>query len=155
MSVLNQIKKTFEISHTKQWYETYWAFDLHGTIMKSTYDLNDDIIHYYPYAKEALQLISKRPDIISIIWTCSYPNEIEKYKEKFAYDSIWFNEINSNPGISSNLGNFGYYEDKFYFNVLFEDKAGFDPREWEEIYDYLKTCEERNFFPNKNWSKKF
>lgn len=155
--LLTHIKKTFKISQEKEWFETYWAFDLHGTIMKPTYNLNDQSILYYPFAKETLQHICNyRPDIIPIIWTSSYPNEIEVYVKQFENDGIKFKHINSNPGISSNMGNFGYYETKFYFNVLFEDKAGFDPtKEWEPIYKYLIECFNIGYLPNKNWSKKF
>ena len=155
MAVLNQIKKTFEISHKKEWYETYWAFDFHGTIIKPTYDLNDRSIVYYPFAKDTMQLLSNRPDIVLITYTSSYPHEIEEYVRKFAEDGIIFDHKQENPGISSNMGNFGYYETKFYFNVMFEDKAGFDPREWEEIYDYLVTCEERGYLPDSKWTKKY
>jgi cytochrome b involved in lipid metabolism len=62
MSVANQIQRTFKVSFDKEWYETYWAFDIHGTILKPTYDLNEDEMEFYPYAKEALQKISKRKD---------------------------------------------------------------------------------------------
>lgn len=156
MSVLNQIKKTFKISHEKQWYETYWAFDFHSTIIKSSYNLNDNSINYYPYAKETLQLLSKRDDIIMITWTSSYPHVIKEYLKKFELDEIHFDKENENPEISSNMGNFGYYESKFYFNVLFEDKAGFDPEtEWKEIYDYLVQCENQNYLPDPRWTTKY
>jgi hypothetical protein len=111
---------------------------------------------FYPYAKSALQLISNRPDIIMILWTCSYPNEIEKYVKFFKESNINFNHINENPGISSNMGNFGYYEQKFYFNVLFEDKSGFDPEiEWKEVYDLMLFYEQNNIMPNPKWTTKY
>lgn len=156
MGLLNQIKKTFEVSHHKQWYETYWAFDIHGTLIKPTYDLNNQLVEYYPFAKEALQLLTERDDIKMILYTCSYPHEIEMYLREFEKDEIFFDHVNKNPGISSNMGNFGYYEEKFYFNVLFEDKAGFDPTtEWEEIFNYLVWCKENNYLPDPKWTTKF
>jgi len=91
-----------------------------------------------------------------ILWTCSYPSEIKKYTNKFSNDGIYFHHVNENPGISSNMGNFGYYEQKFYFNLLFEDKAGFNPEmEWKEIYKYLKWCKESNYLPDKTWTTKY
>ena len=156
MSVLNVIKNTFRIGREKEWYETYWAFDFHSTILKPTYNLNDRSIQYYPYAKEAMQIISSRDDIITIAWTSSFPNEIKDYLEQFKRDGIVFNHVGKNPGISSNLGNFGYYEDKFYFNVLFEDKAGFNAEtEWREIYHYLVKCEETGYLPDPSWTQKY
>jgi len=156
MSVTNQIRKTFEISFKKEWYNTYWVFDIHGTILKPTYNLNFNNEEFYPYAKSALQLISNRSDIIMILWTCSYPNEIEKYVKFFKELNINFNHINENPGISSNMGNFGYYERKFYFNVLFEEKSGFDPEiEWKEVYDLMLFYEQNNIMPNPKWTTKY
>ena len=83
MSVANQIQRTFDVSFKKEWYETYWAIDIHGTILVPSYDLNEENMTFYPYAKEALQKISKRKDIVMILWTCSYPNEVKKYLDFF------------------------------------------------------------------------
>ena len=150
------IQKLFDISFRKEWYETYWVFDLHGTIMKPSYDLNDKSVKYYPFAKEVLQILSKRDDIKLIMWTSSYPLEIEYYNKIFIEDGILFDAINENPTISSNNGNFGYYEKKFYFNILFDDKATFDPEnEWESIFNFLMEYEKTNFLPNKNWTTKY
>lgn len=56
--IVDFIQKMFNHSFEKEWYETYWAFDLHGTIIKPTYKGTEVI--YYPYAKETLQVIRKR-----------------------------------------------------------------------------------------------
>ena len=154
--VINAIKRMFAHSFEKEWFETYWAFDLHGTIIKPNYKKGDTSVEYYPFAKETLQLLSKRPDVKMILWTSSYPEEIEHYISKFESDEIHFDAINKNPGISSKNGNFGYYDDKFYFNVLFEDKAGYLPeREWKLVYDYLLECEKNKYLPNPNWTTKY
>lgn len=150
------ISKMFENSFKKEWYETYWAIDLHGTIIKPNYKDVSYPAEYYPYAKQVLQILSKRPDIKMILYTSSFPNEIEEYLKKFEKDEIHFDAVNENPGISSNNGNFGYYEKKFYFNVMIEDKAGFDPeKEWKHLFEFLIACETINFFPNPNWSTKY
>ncbi len=156
MSIVQQIKRTFDISFKKEWYDTYWAFDIHGTILKPSYDLNETSFEFYPYAKEALRLISKREDIHMIMYTCSYPHEIQKYLTHFTLNSISFDHVNKNPGISSNMGNFGFYDEKFYFNVLFEDKAGFDPEtEWEEVFDLMEMYNKELILPNRKWSTKY
>lgn len=150
------INKIFDISFKKEWYETYWCFDLHGTIIKPSYNLNDKNVNYYPFAKEVLQLLTRRKDIKMIMWTSSYPNEIEIYNNVFEEDGIYFDTINENPNISSNNGNFGYYEKKFYFNILFDDKAAFEPEiEWEAIYKLLLEYEKVNYLPNPNWTTKY
>jgi len=90
-----------------------------------------------------------------ILWTSSFPEEIMQYVKIFEKDGIHFDGVNKNPGISSKNGNFGYYEDKFYFNVLFEDKAGFNPeKDWKEVFEYLISCEVIGFLPDPSWTTK-
>jgi hypothetical protein len=111
---------------------------------------------FYPYAKEALQKISKRKDIVMILWTCSYPTQIDKYLEFFEKNGIHFQHANCNPGISSNNGNFGFYEDKFYFNVGFDDKFGFDPvKEWKEVFELMEHYEKEKILPDPKWTTKY
>jgi len=152
-TILKWIKKMFEHAEAKQWFETYFSFDVHGTISKPDYRKSVKEIEYYPYAKETLQLISERYDIIMIISTSSYPDEISVYNKQFEEDGIKFNYVNENPEISSDKGSFGYYKDKFYFNALLEDKSGFNPeRDWKFLYDFFKNTPYR---PNPEWSMKY
>ena len=47
----------------------------------------------------------------------------------------------------------GYYKKKYYFNVLLEDKAGFDPlKDWWFLYDYFKNTD---YLPDPTWSMKY
>jgi len=157
--ILTWIKTMFEHAEKKHWFETYWVFDLQGTISIPDYrkgikkDLAEKpVVTYYPFAKEVLQILSERSDTVIIMFTSSYPEEIEYYNEVFKKDGINFKYINENPEISSAKGSFGFYEKKMYFNVLFDDKAGFNPNtDWEPIYDYLKEAKYR---PDSSWSMK-
>ena len=154
--MIDWIKKMFAHSFEKEWFETYWAFDIHGTILVPTFRKDSYDSEFYPYAKETLQLLTKRDDIVLIISTSSYPEEIEHYQKVFKENNIHFKYINENPDIDSSKGNFGYYEDKFYFNVLIEDKAGFVPEEeWRPILLLLAYYESTNYLPDPNWSTKF
>ena len=150
------ISKMFDHSFEKEWYETYWVIDLHGTIIKPNYKDSSYPAEYYPYAKQVLQILSKRPDIKLILYTSSFPKEIEEYLKKFEEDEIHFDAVNENPGISSKNGNFGFYEKKFYFNVMIEDKAGFSSEdEWQQIYVLLKEYEKTKYLPDPKWTTKF
>jgi hypothetical protein len=152
-TILKWIKKMFAHAEQKQWFETYWSFDIHGTISKPDYRKDTKEIIYYPYAKETLQLMSERKDIVMILWSSSYPEEMKIYKETFKNDNIIFNYDGENPEVSSSKGSFGYYEKKHYFNVLFDDKCGFNPdRDWKFLYNYFKQTE---YKPNPNWSMKY
>ena len=150
------IEKMFKESFKKEWYETYWVFDLHGTIVKRTYKDKNAPIEYYPFADMVLRLLTQRDDIKLILWTSTFPSEIDRYLMQFEADFIHFDHVNSNPHISSRNGNFGYYDEKFYFNLLFDDKAGFDPKvEWEKIYKLMILYQKFNNLPDKNWSTKY
>jgi hypothetical protein len=152
-TILTWIKKMFKYAEERHWYETYWAFDIHGTISKPDYRKSEKKIIYYPYAKETLQLMSKRKDIIMFLFTSSYPDEVKIYEDIFLKDDIVFNYTNENPDISDAKGSFGYYEQKPYFNVFLEDKAGFNPeRNWKFLYDYFKNTK---YKPDPKWSMKY
>ena len=150
------IHNMFEHSFSKKWYETYWVIDMHRTLIKPTYDLNDKSLTYYPFALETMQLLTNRDDIKTIMWTSSYPQEIEEYVKELLIVGVEFDNINENPDISSNNGNFGYYEKKFYFNIIIDDKAAFLPdSDWEPIYHLFMEYEKNGFLPNPKWTTKY
>jgi hypothetical protein len=150
------VTKMFAHSFKKQWYETYWGIDLHGSAILPNHTKDKQIIEYYPFAKETLQILSARPDIIIFTYTASYPEQLQSYLEQFEKDGIHFNYINENPEISEEKGHFGCFDKKPYFNVLIEDKAGFDPeKDWADLYYLMKYYETINHKPDPNWSRKF
>jgi hypothetical protein len=134
--ITRAIKNCLRHAKERGWEKTYWAIDIHGTILKPNYKTNEISREFYPGALEALRLLGKRKDIVKILYTCSYPHEIEQYVEHFANHGIHFDHINENPEVID--GAYGYYKDKFYFNVLMDDKAGFDGEtDWAEIYKIM------------------
>ncbi len=127
MSIVKSIRiNHYEHMIKRNWDHTYWAVDIHGTILKPNYEYGNIPKEFYPYAKEALQYISKMEDVVMILYTCSHPHEIEQYIEYFKENDIHFKYINENPEVKTNLDGYGCYDKKPYMNVLFEDKAGFD-----------------------------
>ncbi len=133
--ITRAIENCLRLAREKNWEKTYWAFDIHGTILKPNYRPNEISREFYPGAKETMQVLSQRMDIVRILYTCSYPHEIAQYLAYFEEHGIRFHHVNENPEVAN--GGYGYYVDKFYFNVLMDDKAGFDgERDWMEI---LKT----------------
>lgn len=136
--IITHIKNMFEYVKKKGWDKLYVAVDLHGTTIKPDYNRDTNEMIFYDFAKETLQILTKREDIILIMYTSSYPDEIDKYIDILKNNNIIFNYINSNPEVSEENGSFGYYKDKMYFNILLEDKAAFDPKkDWEPIYNYF------------------
>jgi len=148
--LVDVIQKQWARQHRNKWYESFWLFDLHGTIIEPNHRRGNCEVVYYPYAKEVLQILTNRQDIRTIIFTSSYPEELKGYDELFKKDGINFKYLNENPEICEENGMFGYYKLKPYFDVMFEDKAGFNPNtEWELIYVLLKSTV--SFIPDIKW----
>jgi len=142
MSILKAIKKTEKRAAERGWNKVFYFFDIHETVLYPDYN-NKEKLRFYPYAKEVLQYLSERKDISISVYTCSYPDEIARYIEFFKENDIYFEMVNKNSEVANN--SYGYYRDKPYFNVLFEDKAGFDAEEdwlWVAEYFGLSAIEE-------------
>jgi hypothetical protein len=138
MSVVRAIENAYKQKQERGWDKMYWAFDIHGTILKPNYESGNIPKDFYPFARTALQFISGMEDVVLILYTCSHPHEIELYLEYFKLNGIIFDYVNENPEIKTSMEGYGNYDKKPYMNVLFEDKASFDPEiEWSEVYHYL------------------
>lgn len=139
MSIKNSIAVNhFELKEKRNWDKTYWAFDIHGTILRPNYTYGNTPDDFYPMAKETLQFISKLPDVVMFLYTCSHPHEIDEYLALFKKFDIDFKYVNENPEVKTEKEGYGNYDKKPYMNVLFEDKAGFNPEtEWQEVWDLL------------------
>lgn len=134
MSIVKAFDIAFNKMKTRKWDWIYVVVDIHDTIIKGDY--NNETFDYYPYAKEVLQILSKREDIVLILWSSSHSKQLKEYYSNFIKDNIDFDFINENPIELTN-----YLQDfskKFYFNVGIDDKFGFIPEiEWKELYNYL------------------
>src|SRR5688572_30992358 len=134
--ITRAIENAFRHQEQRGWAKTYWAFDVHGTILKPNNRRDVISTEFYPHAIEVMQSLSKRTDIVRILYTCSYPHEITQYLKLFSDHDIHFHYVNRNPEVAD--GGYGYYKEKFYFNVLFEDKAGFSGEEdWKLIKEVM------------------
>ncbi|PTB98046.1 hypothetical protein C9994_00380 [Marivirga lumbricoides] len=139
--ITKAIKKAFELAKTRGWDKTYWAIDIHETILEPNWSDNELPTKFYPLAKEALQILTCRRDICCILYTCSHPSEIEKYCALFAAHNIYLSYVNENPEVINKR--YGNYSKKPYFNVLFEDKAGFDAlSDWKKVISALEQYPE-------------
>ena len=136
MDIIRAIENSFKNAQERNWDITYWAVDLHGTISRFNYSNENLNPIYYPFSKEVLQILSKNNSIKLILFTCSYMENCNKIIEIFKNDDIYFDFVNENPEAKNT--NYGDYSKKIYFNVLLEDKAGFEPeKDWEDIYNFL------------------
>ena len=108
----------------RNWEKIYVAVDLHGVICPPDYKKSGEHTDFYPYAKETLQMLSKRKDVCLILWTCSYPNELKETLLWLKDNDIKMDYVNENPEChSTRLGDFSK---KFWAAVILDDKAGFE-----------------------------
>lgn len=137
MNLFN-IRRTFEMKKVKGWPEVYFCIDLHGTIIPSGKSSDDmtDATTFYPDAKEVLQNLSRRKDIILILWTSTPADRLGAVIKFLQANDIWFIYYNENPHAKNTpRSDFGR---KFYFSVLLDDRAGFEPEtDWTAIKNEL------------------
>jgi hypothetical protein len=109
--------------------------DIHDTILRACYE-NEETYDYYPYAREALQLMTNRDDICMILWSGCYDEQMAIYRSRFAEEGIRFDYANENPEVGKT--SFQNFEVKLYFNVGIDDKFGFDAEtDWVKVIEVL------------------
>jgi len=137
MSIINAIKRAYEVNKQRNWTTVYWAIGLHGVCLNSNYDngnysfINEDVL-------EGLRAISNQKDSKIIIWSSWHEFEQPDIIKFFNMYGIRVDYFNKNPEIgNTKTGNF---DSKFYFSILLDDKAGFNPdTDWVKIKNYLKN----------------
>jgi uncharacterized protein YxeA len=131
-------EEAFKLSKDRQWDYFFVAIDLHKTVLKPDYD-KMFVTEFYDHAERVLKAMSERGDMTLIMYTCSHPNEINKYLELFKSRGINFQYVNENTDPNISGTDYGDFTGKPYMNVLLEDKAGFDAEEdWIKIEKLLK-----------------
>lgn len=141
-SIIQALKRAQASVIKNKWDKIYIAVDLHGTCLHPDYE--NTATTFYDYAKEVLRYFTLRQDVVLIMYTCSKQDEIVKYVEFFAQHGIKFDYINENPDVKKTR--FGDFTTKPYFNLLFEDKAGFNPfTDWLTLYNHYDL---NNFYAN-------
>lgn len=141
-SALKAIVNSFKRKEERGWDVLYYYFDIHETILYPDYN-NTSELKFYPYIKEILQYLSKRDDIVLGLYTCSYPDQIEKYLKFFNENEIYFKYVNKNPDAKNTR--YGFYEEKPYFSVLFDDKCGLNAEiDWFFIAKYFDLVKKDN-----------
>jgi hypothetical protein len=118
------IQRAFQTMKNRDWDKLYWMIDLHDTVFKGDYKADSVGGEFYPKAKEVLQRLSNRKDVVLIVWTCSYAPIINQTMEWLRSHGIVFQYANENPECPSIKH--ADFTHKFYFNIVLDDKAGFE-----------------------------
>jgi hypothetical protein len=142
MNVFN-IRRAFRDKKEKKWDKLYWCIDLHDVVIEGKYNKFNEGAAIFPHAKDFFRWACNREDIILILWTSSHADAIEEITSRLFDDGIMFDYVNSNPEVESN--SLCEFDKKFYFNILLDDKAGFEgATDWKLVIDELKAIGEWN-----------
>jgi len=129
LMIRNALKQKAE----KNWDRLYWAIDLHDTIITGTYNRFNHGSTIYPHAKEVLDFLHDHPEHQTILWSSSHDDALFDIIKRF---DLRFNYINKNYEVPSN--ELCDFDKKLYFNLLIDDKAGFDGNTgWGDIKNEL------------------
>lgn len=133
-SIFQIFKEQFDLKKAKNWEVLSITVDWHDTIMPSTYIKKNRFgdYPYYPHCLEALKKLSDRKDIHLVLFTSSYPKYYQYLLDDLESKGIHIHSVNSNPDEKDTET--GDFSKKFYYNILLDDRAGFNPEtDWEEI----------------------
>jgi hypothetical protein len=136
------ISKAFEQKKSRKYDKLFWAIDLHDTVITGKYNKFNEGAEIYPCAAEVLNYLYSRSDMCLILWTSSHKEALDKTLPMLeAWAGIKFHYLNENPEVpSTELCDF---KSKFYFNILLDDKAGFNGnQDWITIKKTLKSIGE-------------
>jgi hypothetical protein len=139
MNVFN-IERAFSDKITRKWEKLFICVDLHDTVIQGKYSLNSTGAEYLPNAIKVLQNLSKRKDIVLILWTSSHVVPITKVLDKLEKQGVHFKYVNCNPECPDNK--LCDFSKKFYMNVILDDKAGFEKDDWFLVEKELKRIGE-------------
>lgn len=134
--IVKAINHAYKTAKARNWDTIYWAIDLHGVCLRSTYKSGAHEF-YSQEAIDALKLISSFPENKIIIWTSTHTAQYNQIRALFAARDIRIDYINENPEVPST--EISSFNSKFYFSVLLDDKAGFDQDEdWRHILTWFE-----------------
>jgi len=120
----------------REWKKIYWCIDLHSTIITGTYKKDNAGARFAVDAIEVLRHLTDQEDQVLILWTSSYKTATKKIVDRLKKSGVRFDYFNENPECkNTELCDFS---SKFYFNILLDDRAGFDMSEdWTKIKRFL------------------
>lgn len=125
------VKNAIGKKEARGWDYIYWCIDIHDVVFTGLYDNGQKLDWVNPTCPAILRWLTEREDHKLIMWTCSHQSEIDKYKQKLAAHGIRFDFINENPDCPSD--ELCDFSKKLYYNIMLEDKAGFEAGDWVDI----------------------
>lgn len=139
MNICEAFDSALTRMYEKNWDNIYILVDIHGTVLKPSYH-NKEQYEFYNSSQYVLQLLSSLKFVKLIMWTSSTQEAINNYLNVFENNGIHFDYVNENPEVIalSSDPNSSDFSNKYYFNIGFDDKFGFDPEnDWNDLLKYL------------------
>lgn len=131
------IERAYRVAKERGWDRVYWALDLHGTCIESNYKSNE-----YGWINEScrdvLRELAAYPETNLILWSSLHQADKIGVSQFFESEGIRVVGINHNP-FEANTAT-GNFDEKFYMSIIVDDKAGFDPVDWELVGDSVRMC---------------
>lgn len=143
MSLTFAIRRAFEKKarndNWNKWPHLFVAVDLHDVIITGTYHKFNEGATFFPNAIKALKLMSDDPRFCLILYSSSYNEVAQVFMDRVKDEhGIIFKYFNENPECPSN--DICDFSSKFYFDLFFDDKAGFEAdHDWAEVIFAIKT----------------
>lgn len=135
MSLQKSIEETFRLKKEKSWDKLYIAIDLHGTIIVPGRHIK---LQVYPEAERGLKYLSTIDYISLILFTSTKIEQLEEFYIWCMHNDIKFLALNENPECAL-VSKDGDYTKKFYYNILLDDRAGFDyVTDWDILIDTIE-----------------
>jgi hypothetical protein len=128
--ILETFKRELKKMSDRGWDRIYIMIDIHDTIFRACYR-EPERLEWLGKSKEALQKLSEDKRFKLILWSSGYDGILKKYLEVFKENQIYFDYINTNPEVRDD--DLGCFQKKPYFNIIIDDKAGFEESDWEVI----------------------
>lgn len=137
----NAIIEAYRCFEANNWDKIYLAVDIHGTVAPP--DFRNHPFQLYDVVLAPLREISMYPEVCIILFSCCHPPEYPKYMQLFRQDEIVVSYFNENPEVA-NTETGCFNKGKFYYNVIFEDKAGFRPYMWPAVLTTFRQARQYN-----------
>ena len=125
MSLELAVKEMYRLKAERNWDKLYFAIDLHGTIIEPG---RLKKLNVYHEAQLGLQFLTERPEIVLILFTSTLPSMLTEFYSWCELNQIKFDYFNENPECVGHNRQ-GDYTRKFYFNLVLDDRAGFNYKE--------------------------
>lgn len=137
MLTISQIfNRELDKKKSRNWDRIYVLVDIHDTIIPSDYKSVGRDLVTYKYALPALRALSKREDVYLILWSSCTETTAKYYLDYFKEMGVDFDSFNKNEEEKNTP--YACFDSKPYFNVIIDDKAGFEPdSDWRHLLDYL------------------